>query len=239
MLPEINLQATLVRLKSISAPEIVVIKQRRFGIVATQAWGIYQKDLAIVAKAIGKNNSLALELFETGIYEAKLLCSKICDPISISSEQMNLWVSTFDNWEICDSFCMGCFTKTRDALPNAFAWTKRSEEYVKRAGFVIMAAYGFADKTAPNDVFEQFLPVIEREAEDERIYVKKAVNWALRNIGKRNFDLQKRAIALASRLSASDNKSAKWIGKNALNELESADVNILNYPRITYGNLQK
>jgi 3-methyladenine DNA glycosylase AlkD len=239
MLPDMNLQEALVRLKSISDPEIVVIKQRRFGIVAKRALGIYQKDLEIVAKEIGINNQLALELFESGVYESKLLCSKICDPAFISNEQMNRWVSTFDNWEICDSFCMGVFTKTRYALPSAFAWAERPEEYVKRAGFVIMAAYGFADKTAPNDLFEQFLPAIEREAKDDRIYVKKAVNWALRNIGKRNIDLRKRAIDLAYRLLASDNKSAKWIGKNALNELESADVHILNYPRITYGNPQK
>lgn len=235
MLHDKKLQETLDRLMSISDPEIVVTKQRRFGIVANQAWGVYQKDLDVLAKEIGQDNQLAFELFETGIYEAKLLCSKICDPASVSSAQMNQWVATFDNWEICDSFCMGCFTKTRDALTDAFAWTERPEEYVKRAGFVIMAAYGFADKTASNSLFEQFLPIIEREARDERIYVKKAVNWALRNIGKRNCDLHKSAQAVAYLLLASDSKSAKWIARKALNELEKADVHMLNYPRITYG----
>lgn len=234
-----NLQETLDRLRSISDPEVVAIKQSRFGIIANQAWGIYQKDLDSLAKEIGQDNQLAFELFETGIYEAKLLCSKICDPTTITSNQMNRWVATFENWEICDSFCMGCFTKTHEALNNAFAWTESSEEFVKRAGFVIMAAYGFADKTAINSLFEQFFPIIEREANDDRTYVKKAVNWALRNIGKRNYDLHKGAIAVSYRLLASDKKSAKWIARNALSELEKADVHMLNYPRVTYGSLRK
>lgn len=228
------LRETLDRLQSMADPEIVAIKASRFGIVAKQSLGIYQKDLEAVAKDIGRDNQLAHELFETGVYEAKLLCSKICDPAYISSDQMNRWVATFENWEICDSFCMGCFTKTRDGLGNAFAWTESTEEYVKRAGFVVMAAYGFADKTASNSLFETFFPIIEREAIDERTYVKKSVNWALRNIGKRNGDLRTSAKAVAYRLLASNSKSSKWIARNAINELERADVHMLNYPRGIY-----
>ncbi|WP_140396766.1 DNA alkylation repair protein, partial [Crenothrix polyspora] len=134
----------------------------------------------------------------------------------------------------CDSFCMGFFANSKHGLAKAFEWSKHENEFIKRAGFVIMAAYGFADKAAGNEVFEQFFPVIEREANDDRIYVKKAVNWTLRNVGKRNVDLKKRAIVVAKRILAINSKSAKWIAKNAINELEKPDVNILNYPRNIY-----
>lgn len=147
---------------------------------------------------------------------------------------MDQWVITFENWEICDSFCMGFFAKSKYALPKAIEWSQSDQEFVKRAGFVIMASYGFADKHAENDVLEQFLPLIEREATDDRIYVKKAVNWALRNIGKRNVDLNTSSIKVAEKLALSNNKTTKWIGTNALKELRSESANILDYPRAIY-----
>lgn len=229
-----TLQQAILRLHALADPEKIATKEQKFGITAQNSLGIYQKDLKDIAKEIGCDNRLATELFDTGIYEARILCSKIYDPKCITEEQMDQWVRTFENWEICDSFCMGFFAKSKQGLAKAFEWSGNEHEFIKRAGFVIMAAYGFADKSAGNDVFEHFFPAIEREADDNRIYVKKSVNWALRNVGKRNVDLNKLAIVVAKRILANDSKSAKWIASNAIAELEKPDVTILDYPRPIY-----
>lgn len=229
-----NLPQVLTRLQALADPEKITIKQQKFGIHSVNSLGIYHKDLKKLAKEIGYDNTLAIELFETGIYEARLLCSKIYNPSCITEQQMEQWAMTFENWEICDSFCMGFFAKSKHGLAKAFEWASHENEFIKRAGFVIMAVYGFVDKTAGNEVFEQFFPIIEREATDDRIYVRKAVNWALRNIGKRNIDLQKQAISVANGLLTLDRKSAKWIARNAISELEKPDVKILDYPRNIY-----
>jgi 3-methyladenine DNA glycosylase AlkD len=229
-----NLHQIVDQLERLSNPEKVVLKEKKFGIYANQSLGIYHKDLKILAKEIGQDNKLALDLYDTGIYEARILCSKVYDPECITEKQMDKWVADFENWEVCDSFCMGFFAKSRYALAKAREWSEADSEFVKRAGFVIMAAYGFADKKADNDIFEGFFKPIEREADDDRIYVKKAVNWALRNTGKRNVDLHTRAVEVANRLLTSDSKSAVWIAKNALSELTKKDVNILDYPRHLY-----
>ncbi|MCJ8274424.1 MAG: DNA alkylation repair protein, partial [Psychrosphaera sp.] len=202
----LNCEQVLVKLKAICDPQKVKIKQDKFGIIANNAYGVYQKAIKALAKEIGQDNDLALALFDSGVYEARVMCSKMYDPALLSEAQMEAWVVTFENWEICDSFCMGFFAKTEFALDKAVQWSERDEEFVKRAGYVLMACYGFVDKKAGNDVFESFFALIEREAQDERIYVKKAVNWALRNIGKRNVDLQKAAILVAEKLQKSSHK---------------------------------
>ena len=229
-----SLQQVVTRLYALADPEKIAIKEHKFGIKAKNTLGIYQNDLKGLAKEIGCDNKLAIELFDTGIYEARILCSKIYDPQSITEAQMDQWAMTFENWEICDSFCMEFFAKSKHGLAKAFEWSENEQEFIKRAGFVIMAAYGFADKTAGNEAFESFFPAIGREVNDERIYVKKTINWALRNIGKRNVDLNKNAIVVAKRILANDSKSAKWIAKNAISELEKPDVSILDYPRHIY-----
>lgn len=221
-------------LESLADPETVQRKRDRFGIVASNSLGIYQKDLKDLVKLIGPDNVLALSLFDTGIYEARLLCSKIFDPNLLTERLMEDWVVTFENWEICDSFCMGFFAKSQYASSKAFQWSGRQTEFEKRAGFAIMAAYGFAHKHAGNELFEQFLSVIEREAIDEQLYVKKAVNWALRNIGKRNVDLHHSALETASRIIQLKSKSAHWIARDALRELNHPDVKMLDYPREIY-----
>jgi len=228
------LQEVLDRLYALANPQKIKLKEQKFGIYADNSLGIYHQDLKALAKEIGRDNDLALALFDSGIYEAKILCSKIYDPASITEKQMESWVKEFENWEICDSFCMGFFVKSNHALKKAIEWSDKPDEYIKRAGFVIMAAYGFAHKKADNSVFESFFPIIEREAHDDRIYVKKAVNWALRNIGKRNKDLHQQALRVANRLLLIDSKSAKWIAKNAICELEKPNVNVLDYPREIY-----
>ncbi len=229
-----NLDQVIQKLEVLANPEKIELKQKKFGIKANNSLGIYHKDLKAIAKEIGQDNELALALYDTGIYEARLLCSKIYDPNDISEKQMDKWSADFENWEVCDSFCMGFFAKSRFALTKANKWSEAEPEFVKRAGFVIMAAYGFAHKSADNDVFETFFLPIEREADDDRIYVRKAVNWALRNIGKRNVDLHRSAIEVANRLLVTESNSAKWIAKNALGELEKPGVNILDYPRQVY-----
>jgi 3-methyladenine DNA glycosylase AlkD len=214
--------------------EKVIFKENKFGIKSNNSLGIYHKELKMIAKDIGPDNKLALQLFESGIYEGRLLCSKIFKPKDVTELLMEKWVKTFENWEICDSFCMGLFSKSEFALPKILQWTQREPEFEKRAGFTIMASYCIADKKSNNKLFEQFFPIIKREANDERLYVKKAVNWALRNIGKRNIDLNREAINVANEILTYESKSAKWIAKNAIKELEKNEVRISNYPREEY-----
>ena len=222
------------RLHQLADREKVAFKAAKFGIHSTNAIGVYHKDLKVLAKEIGKDRALALQLFDTNIYEARLLCSKIFPIPELTEDLMEQWVLSFENWEICDSFCMGVFAKSSFAVPKAKEWTRREAEFEKRAGFAIIAAYCMADKKANNEVFEQFLPLIKQEANDHRIYVKKAVNWALRNIGKRNIDLHEKVITCAHEILELESKSAKWIAKDTLRQLTKEKVNILDYPRAIY-----
>lgn len=234
-----NVEQVLSRLQALANPEKIALKQRKFGIVAINSLGIYHADLKKLAAEIGTDDELALALFDTGIYEARILCSKLYNPKNITDQQMETWASDFENWEICDSFCMGFFVKSRHALDKARQWSHRDAEFIKRAGFTIMAAYGFAHKNASNRVFEEFLTLIQQQADDERLYVRKAVNWALRNVGKRNKDLLASALATADNLLAKDCKSANWIARNAIAELKQSSVKMLDYPRHLYRKTEK
>ncbi|WP_226913017.1 DNA alkylation repair protein [Flavicella marina] len=228
-------EEVLNRLEALSNPEKVVFKAKKFGVqTASKTLGIYQKDLKLLAKEIGKNTELGIALFDTEIYEARILCSKICKPKEVTEKMMDTWVETFDTWEICDSFCMELFKFSPYAIEKAFAWSDREEEFVKRAGIVLMAVYGFADKNAENAVFESFFPVLIHEAQDDRIYVKKAVSWALRNIGKRNSDLREKVMRVADEIAAETSDSARWIAKDVLRELKKENVKSLDYPREIY-----
>ena len=229
-----KLEEVLGCLYDLQDAEVVRYKEKKFGVVSHNSLGIYHKDLRVIAKEIGRDNDLALQLFDSGIYEARLLCSKIFNPKDLTSDLMETWVVTFENWEICDSFCMGLFAKSELAIDKIQNWTKREAEFEKRAGFAIMAAYCMADKKSGNTLFEEFLPILIRESNDNRLYVKKAVNWALRSIGKRNIDLNQRAIETAHKILSIDTKAANWIGKDAIRKLEAENVNILDYPRTIY-----
>jgi len=222
------------RLQSMANPEKVVFKEKKFGVISRNSLGIYHKDLKVQAKEIGQDNELAIQLFDTGIYEARLLCSKLFKPKDVTEELMEKWVSTFENWEICDSFCMGLFAKNKLAVKKIQEWHERESEFERRSAFTIIAAYCMADKHADNEVFESFFPIIKKAANDERIYVKKAVNWALRNIGKRNRDLHQSAISVAQELLQMNSKSAQWIAKDALRELKKPKVRMSDYPRAIY-----
>jgi 3-methyladenine DNA glycosylase AlkD len=227
-------QNVIDKLNEFSNPEKVIFKQKKFGIIAHNSLGVYHSDLKIIAKEIGHNPELALQLIDSNIYEARLLGSKILKPKDVTEKQMQKWVTTFENWEVCDSFCMGLFSKTEFAVAKIREWSERKSEFEKRAAFATLSSYCMADKKAPNSVFEQFFPIIIRESIDERIYVKKAVNWALRSIGKRNIDLNKKAILVSQSLLESNSKSAQWIAKDALREFNKPNLNILDYPRSIY-----
>jgi 3-methyladenine DNA glycosylase AlkD len=222
------------KLREIADPGVVLKKQQKFGIVARNALGIYHKDLTMIARELPRDAELALALFETGIYEARLLCSKIFPPRHVKEELMDGWTATFENWEICDAFSMSVYARSSHAVRKAIAYTERQPEFEKRAGFVIIAGLCSADKKAGNEIFEQFFPLIIRECTDERVYVKKAVNWALRGIGKRNSDLQAQAVRVAEQIGAKESKAARWIAKDALRELHSDKVRIADYPRSVY-----
>lgn len=229
-----DLEKVLEKLNGLANPDTVAFKARKYGIVTENSLGIYQRELKLLAKEIGKNTELGIALFATGIYEARILCSKICKPNEVSEVLLDKWVTCFTTWEICDSFCMELIKYHKLAVPKAFEWSTSNETFVKRGGLVLMAVYGMADKKADNALFESFLPVLIRECQDERIYVKKAVNWALRQIGKRNVDLQQKAIQTAQEILKIDNKAAQWIAKDALRELLGEKVNIVDYPRHLY-----
>jgi len=192
----------------------------RYGIRAKKVFGVSKPKLDALAKRIGKNHALGLELWSTGIQDAKILAGLISEPEKVTGTQMELWVRDFDNWDSCDGTCCHLFVLADGAWEKAFTWTKRKEEFQKRGGFALAAYLAYRDKAAADSKYLKFLKVIEREAEDERNFVRKAVNWALRNIGKRNVRLNRAAIATAKRLRAKESRAARWIAADALRELE-------------------
>lgn len=210
-------------LESLSSPEDVE-GMARFGINPQKTYAVRIPELRRIARAMGKNHQLALQLWEEGYRETRILACMVEDPHKITSEQMDRWVDEFDYWEICDQCCMKLFRMTPMAYEKIFQWSKSEKEFTKRAAFALIAVMAVHDKKASDEKFEQFFPLIIKESTDDRNYVKKAVNWALRHIGKRNITLNKKAIAIAREIHQIDSKSAKWIASNALRELESDKV---------------
>ena len=211
------------KIKSLANPENVA-GMARFGINVTSAYGISVYTLRKMAKEIGKDHELALELWESGIHEARLLACLIDRPDMVTGEQMENWVQDFDSWDVCDVCCGHLFDRTALAYQKAREWSERREEFVKRAGFALMAALSVHDKKASDEAMSEFLPIIKREATDERNFVKKAVNWALRQIGKRNLKLNEMAIKTAGEIKQIDSKSARWIAGDAIRELTGEKV---------------
>lgn len=196
----------------------------RFGINPKNTLGISLYDLRPFAKTIPKNHKLALELWKTGIHEARLLAPMIDISNEVTEEQMEEWVKDFDSWDIVDQCCGNLFKDTRFAKKKILEWSKRKEEFVKRTAFALICEFAFHDKTMKDKDFDMYLFLIKREATDERNFVRKAVNWALRNIGKRNLALNKKAIKVAEELRKIDNKTTRWIAGDALRELKSQAV---------------
>ncbi len=193
----------------------------RFGINPQNTLGIPIPRLRTLAKDIGRDHALAQKLWASGIHEARILASLVDDPALVTGAQMERWVKGFDSWDVCDQLCMNLFDKTRLAHRQALAWSKREAEFEKRAGFALMAALAWHDKTAPDATFLKFLPAIRRGAGDERNFVKKAVNWALRQIGKRNRALNRAAIKAARAIRKLDSRAAQWVAADALRELQA------------------
>jgi 3-methyladenine DNA glycosylase AlkD len=196
----------------------------RFGINPNNTFGVSIPLLRNLAKKIGKNHTLALELWKTGIHEARLLAGFIGNPKLITENQMEAWVRDFDSWDVCDQVCSNLFDQTPFAWQKAAEWPHRKEEFVRRAGFVMMAALSVHDKNAKDEDFIKFFPLIKKYSTDERNFVRKAVNWALRQIGKRNQNLNKRALLLATELLKLESKSARWIASDAIRELKSQSI---------------
>lgn len=209
----------------------------RYGINVENAYGVSVHELRKVARRLGIDHELALALWATGNHEARLLACFIDDPAAVSEAQLEAWAGDFDSWDICDQATTSLFDLTKHAWSKAAEWAKRDEEWVKRAGFALMAGLSVHDKTAADQAFRRLLPLIEHGAFDHRNFVKKAVNWALRNIGKRNRNLNKSAIACAEKIRAAANRSAdgerggdpgtrsaRWVATDALRELVSNKV---------------
>jgi len=193
---------------------------KRFGMNVDSALGIPIPVLRKLAKELKRDHQLALELWDTGIHEARILASMIDDPKKVTAVQISAWAKEFNSWDVCDQVCGNLFNRTPFAVNKAKEFSQRKEEFVKRAGFTLMATYAVHNKKEKDEVFLSFFPFIEKGADDERNFVKKAVNWALRQIGKRNENLQQEAIKLAERIGKQESKSAKWIGRDALTELK-------------------
>ncbi|MBS1530255.1 MAG: DNA alkylation repair protein [Bacteroidetes bacterium] len=204
-------------LKEISKPERLR-GMKRFGIDTSHALGVTIPELRKLAKEIKINQQLSLELWETGIHECRILASMIGDIKQVTAQQMDKWVADFDSWDVCDQVCGNLFVKAPFVIDKVLEYTASEHEFVKRAGFVLIAELQVHNKKISDDELIKFLPIIEREAWDERNFVKKAVNWALRQIGKRNRTLLQPAIATAERIRQQGTKSARWIASNALAE---------------------
>jgi len=191
------------------------------GIAVEQRLGVSVPDMRKLAKEIGRDHRLALALWSTGIAEARILAAMIDDPDKLTEEQMEDWVKGINSWDVCDQVCMDLFRKNQLAWKKILDWSKRKEEFVKRTAFSLIACLAWHDKKAADEKFLELLPIIIREAVDERNFVKKAVNWALRNIGKRNLNLNRAAVNTAREIQRLDSKVARWIAADAIRELES------------------
>ena len=192
----------------------------RFGIDGQNLLGVSVVQLRAIAKRTGLDHSLAEELWASGIFEARILAAFVAEPAQLTRRQANAWVKDFECWADCDGLCTHLFRKTSFASDLAIAWSRRQEELVKRAGFALMATLAVHDKAAGNEVFRSYLSRVREAATDERHNVKKGVNWALRQIGKRNPILNLEAIRMAKRIRDKDSPAARWIAGDALRELQ-------------------
>lgn len=196
----------------------------RYGIVIEKRLGVSVPEMRRLAKELGKNHKLALSLWKTGIPEAKIIAAMIDEPEKVTEKQMEHWVKDINSWDVCDQVCMNLFEKTPLAWKKIRDWSKREEEFVKRTAYSLIACLAWHDKEADDMKFIKLLPVIEFGATDERNFVKKAVNWALRNIGKRNRKLNKAGINTARKIGRINSKAARWVASDAIRELTSDAV---------------
>jgi 3-methyladenine DNA glycosylase AlkD len=219
----VRLEEILKRLRDGAQPDAKATLER-FGITARQTYGWPVPALRELARETGRDHTLAQQLWATGILDARILAALVDEPERVTPRQMERWARDFDSWAVCDACCSNLFDRTPYAHVKVRAWSGRKEEFVKRAAFALMAALAVHEKDGSDDAFRAFLVLCEREAGDGRNFVKKAVNWAVRQIGKRNPGLRAAAIASAERIAAQDSPSARWIAADALRELKSPAV---------------
>ena len=196
----------------------------RYSIPSHHAYGVAMKDIKALGAILGRNQPLAVALWATGVYEARMLASFVGDPERLTAAQMERWCKDFDNWAFCDAMSFNLFDRTPHAWSKVAQWSSRRNEFEKRTAFALLWSLTVHDKSAAVERFEQGLALIEREAGDERNFVKKATNMALRAIGKRNRALNGAAVIVARRLAASNDATARWVGRDALRELTSPAV---------------
>lgn len=222
-----SVAAILEKLRALGSPENVA-GMARVGIVARKTFGVSAPDLKQLAReikgSIEDRHALALALWQTEIHDARALAYLVDDPRQVTKQQMESWVRDFDNWAPCDGACGHLFCKTTFAYDKALAWAEREPEFVKRAGIVLMAWLAVHDKKADDAKIARFLPILESKADDDRNFVKKAVNWSLRQIGKRSLPLHQLAIATCEKILKRKTRSARWIATNALRELKDETV---------------
>ena len=196
----------------------------RYGIATDKALGLSVPKVRSVARRLGRDHALATGLWRTGIHEARILAAMVDEPAKVTERQMEAWVSDFDSWDICDGCCGSLFDKTPFAYSKAMEWSRRKEEFVRRAGYAMMAELAVHDKKAKDEAFMPFFERIEAGSTDPRNFVKKAVNWALRQIGKRSLRLNREAMKVAKRMSKKKEARARWVALDALRELSSDAV---------------
>jgi 3-methyladenine DNA glycosylase AlkD len=219
----LSAESIIAEMKSKADPKAVE-GMARFGISAVNTLGLSMPILRAMAKRVGRNHEIAQALWKSGIHEAKILASFVDEPSKVTEAQMEKWVAGFDSWDVCDQCVSNLFDKTPFAFRKATEWSGREEEFVRRAGFAMMATLAVHDKRAPDSAFLGFFRAIENGSTDTRNFVKKAVNWALRQIGKRNLRLNRAALELAARISKVESASAKWVASDAARELKSEAV---------------
>lgn len=213
----------LAELKKKARPEVLGGLER-FGIPSAKRLGVSIPETRKLARALGADHKLAMSLWKTGVPDARILASMIAEPALLSSREMESWVRDFDAWDVCDQVCMNLFTRTPLGWKKIRPWANSPKEFVRRAGFVLLAVFAWHDRESPDKVFTSYFSLLKKGAKDERNFVKKAVNWALRNIGKRKASLHAPAIRLSGELAKSVSKPARWVGQGALRELKSPAI---------------
>ena len=196
----------------------------KFGMSVESRLGVSVPEMRKLAKQIGRDHRLAQSLWKTGIAEAQIVAALIDDPAAVTSKLMDRWVKDFDSWDVCDQACLSLFDKSPLAWQKIPEWAERDEEFVKRAAFALVAGLAWHDKQAADQRFVELFPILMKGADDERNYVRKAVSWAIRNIGKRNRKLNRAALNLARDIERVDSQPARWVGADALRELQSEAV---------------
>jgi 3-methyladenine DNA glycosylase AlkD len=219
----VHVDEAIRRLRALAVPERRA-GMARYGISTETALGVTMAELRSLAREVGRDHELALALWETGIHEARLLATLVDEPARTTEAQLEAWVLDLDSWDLCDGLCGNLVDRTPFALDKAIGWSARDEEFVRRAGFALIAWSAVHRKDIADEHFERFLPIVRAGATDDRNYVKKAASWALRQIGKRSAALNAAAIETAEEIAKIDSRAARWIARDVLRELTSDAV---------------